>query len=408
MRRGTFSDMSRRRASLPLLVGILAGALLLSSPPTAAGFGFITKWRIRGTPPIAARGKAVYVAAANAHSQWIQKYTTTGDLIAQWRVPDDHAKSMRVTALATDSAGHVYALASNHGRIENKVLKYTDRGRLVDKWGVGMGPTARGIAVDVAGDVYVTVTADNRIEKYSSTGRPLLQFEAPGPWQIATDDSGNVYVVGRTGVSVYRDDGAFVRAWMSAGEPVGPDSGTGGLEAPTAVAVDRAGRILVSDAGRNERDVKVYTPEGVYVGQIGGPGRGNGRFRYSPNYLAIDARGDVYVVTLKTIQKFGEPSSAFSLGGAKLNVHTGTARLTATVPGVGKLNVEGEGIRSTRRRASLAGEVSLPIIPNRAAKRKLQRSGRATVKIQVTYTPTTAGNAHSATRSTHLTLVTAR
>ena len=268
--------MSRRRASLPVLVGILAGALLLTGPTTAAGFGFITKWRIRGTPPIAAQGKAVYVAAANAHSQWIQKYTTSGALITQWRVPNDHGESMRVTGIATDSAGDIYAVASNHGRITNKILKYTDHGRLIDKWEVGMGPTVRGIAVDVAENVYVTVTADNRVEKYSSTGRFLLQFEVPGPWQIATDDSANVYVVGRTGVSVYRNDGTFVRAWSSG--MAGPELGTSGLEVPTAVAVDRAGRVLVADGGRSERDVKVYTSEGAYVGQIGGPGRGNGRF----------------------------------------------------------------------------------------------------------------------------------
>ncbi len=396
--------MARRGpSSLLLLVGILLSALLLAGPPSAAGFGFITKWRIRDLPAIAAHGNAVFVAASSVHSQWIQKYTTRGALITQWMVDDDHGENLRVTGLATDKAGDVYAVASNHGRTKNKVLKYTDNGRLVDAWGVASGPTVRGIATDGSGNVYVTVTADNRIEKYSSTGRLLLRFEVPGPWGVATDNGGNVYVVGRTGVSIYRGDGAFLRGWPSG--PAGPVPATGGLEAPTDVAVDRSGRVLVSDGGKRARDVKIYTPEGVYVGEIGGPGRGNGRFRSSPNYLAVDGRGDVYVVTLRTIQKFGEPSSAFSLAGAKLNRRTGTARLTADVPGVGKLNLEGEGVRRARRRANLAGDVSLPITPSRVTRRKLQRSGRATVKIEVTYTPTTAGSAHSATRSMRLTLV---
>jgi hypothetical protein len=387
----------------PALVLVLASALLLASAQSAAGFGFITKWRIRGTPPIAAHGKAVYVAAANANSQWIQKYTTRGALVTQWRVPANHGKPMRVRGVATDGAGNLYALTVNHNRGESEILKYTDRGRLVDKWDVGMGFIARGIATDEAGNVYVTIADGNRVEKYSSTGRLLFRFEAAAPWQIATGADGAIYTVNPAGVSVYRDDGTFVRSWGSGA--AGPEPGVGGLEVPTAVAVNRAGRVLVTDAGRNERDVKVFTPEGVYVGQIGGPGRGNGRFRFSPNYLAIDTRGDLYVVSLRTIQKFGEPSSAFSLGGVKLNRRAGTARLTASLAGVGKLNVEGEGIRHARRRASVAGEVWLPIVPNRATKSRLQRTGRATVEIQVTYTPTTAGNAHPATRSTRIALV---
>lgn len=395
---------ARRDVPAVLLVGAIAGALLLFGAQSAAGFGFLTKWRIRGTPPIAAHGKDVYVAAGNASSQWIQKYTGRGSLVARWRVPEDRGKSMRVTALAVDRAGRVYALASYRGRTANAVLVYTARGRLLDRWGVGAGPTARGLAVSAAGVVYVAITADDRIERYSARGRPLPGFEVPGPQQVAAGD-GNVYVSGRTGVSVYREDGTFVLAIAAAGEP-SPENG--GLEVANAIAVDSGGRILVGDAGKRERDVKVFTPEGIYVDQIGGPGRGNGRFRFAPAYLAVDARGDLYAVSLKTIQKFGEPYSAFSLGGARVNRHAGTARLTANVPGVGKLNVEGRGIRRTRRHANLAGEVPLQVIPNRATKRKLLRDGHATVEVAVTYTPTTAGDAHAARRSTRVRLVMTR
>jgi NHL repeat len=402
------SPANKRQAWLAGLAVIFAGALLLSIPPTASGFGFVTKWRIRGSPSVAARGRAVYTTTGNAHSQWIQKYSTRGALITQWELPDNHGKAMHAAGVATDRAGHVYTVASTHDWKTNKILKYTDRGRLLDSWVAGTGSVIQGIAADAAGHVYVPVTAENRIDKYSSSGRLLLGFESPGPRQLATDERGNIYVAGNVGVSVYRSDGAPIGIWASKGAPLAPSTETGGLEVPTGIAVDTAGHILVADAGKHELDVKIYTSKGTYLGQIGGPGRGNGRFRYSPNSVAVDARGDVYVVSLRTIQKFGEPTSAFSLGGAKLNRRTGVARLVANVPGVGKLTVEGRGIRRARRRANVAGDASVPVTPNRATTRRLKRSGHATIRVQVTYTPTTAGNAHPATRSTSVTLIRTR
>jgi hypothetical protein len=386
--------MQRRRAPFAVLVAILAGVVLLSGAPRASGFGFITKWRIRDSPSIATHGRLVYVTASNARSKWIQKYTDRGSLISQWRLPDEHGKPMHLFGIATDAAGHVYAVATtpNSNWKTNLVLKYTSRGRLLDKWVVATGFTVQGIAADAAGNVYVPITTEDRIDKYSSQGRRLASFESPGPWKLAADREGGLFVIGRAGISLYRSDGTPVAMWSD--------------PAPaSAIAVEPGGNVVVAHGSRLETDVKVYTPEGTVVGEIGGPGRGNGRFNSGPNSVAVDGRGDVYVVTLRTIQKFGEPTSAFSLGDAKLNRRTGGARLVANVPGVGKLNIEGRGIKRARRRASLAGDVSLPVIPNPGTLAKLRRKGRATVQVEVTYTPSTAGNAQPATRSTSMTLI---
>ncbi len=93
------------------------------------------------------------------------------------------------------------------------------------------------------------------------------------------------------------------------------------------------------------------------------------------------------------------PSNDFSLGKLKLNKRKGTATLTVDVPGPGKLTLRGKGIRPQRpltrisssartRAVDSAGSVKLTIRARGKAKRKLRRTGRATVKARVAFTPT--------------------
>jgi len=78
----------------------------------------------------------------------------------------------------------------------------------------------------------------------------------------------------------------------------------------------------------------------------------------------------------------------FSLGKLKKDKKKGTARLTLEVPAPGELTlaptktVKGAGLR-----AQVAGELQLAIVPRGRAKEKLAEKGKATVKVEVTYTP---------------------
>ncbi len=91
-------------------------------------------------------------------------------------------------------------------------------------------------------------------------------------------------------------------------------------------------------------------------------------------------------------------SNRFSFGRLKHKRNKGTATLSVTVPGAGKLTLSGKGVvkqrplrvasRSAGRSVSAAGTVKLLIKAKGKAKRKLNSRGKVKVKLRVTYTPT--------------------
>jgi hypothetical protein len=83
-----------------------------------------------------------------------------------------------------------------------------------------------------------------------------------------------------------------------------------------------------------------------------------------------------------------KPSNAFALSKPKLNKRKGTATLTATVPGPGRLVLEGKGIKKQTKTASSREKVELTVKPTKKLKQKLNRTGKAKVPANVTFTPT--------------------
>jgi sugar lactone lactonase YvrE len=84
----------------------------------------------------------------------------------------------------------------------------------------------------------------------------------------------------------------------------------------------------------------------------------------------------------------GKPANSFALSRPNLNRRNGTATLIATVPGPGALLLTGKGIKKLTKSVSHAGRVQLTLTAQRKTSRRLRRTGRAKVTVQVTYTPT--------------------
>jgi hypothetical protein len=82
------------------------------------------------------------------------------------------------------------------------------------------------------------------------------------------------------------------------------------------------------------------------------------------------------------------PSNLIRLGKPRLNKMKGTARLPVTVSGPGVLVLTGQGVTKQKKTPNAAGTVKMLVKPTLKTLRKLQRTGRAKVKITVAYTPT--------------------
>jgi sugar lactone lactonase YvrE len=176
----------------------------------------------------------------------------------------------------------------------------------------------QGVAVDAAGNVYVADTTNNTIRKVTPTGVVTTLAGTPDdfgladgtgaaalfntPTGVAVDSAGNVYVTD-SGSAIRKVTPAGVVTTLAGSRMSGSTDGTGAdarFNVPRGVAVDGDGNVYVADFF-NETLRKV-TPAGVVTTLAGSPGQsgsadGTGadaRFD-GPAGVAVGGDGNVYV-----------------------------------------------------------------------------------------------------------------
>jgi DNA-binding beta-propeller fold protein YncE len=199
--------------------------------------------------------------------------------------------------IAVDALGNVYVSDTHHNRIQ----KFTARGEFLSAWGNG-GTNAgcldypQGLAVDGPGNVYVADTHNHRVQKFTPEGGFITQWgklgtnsgEFNSPYSIAVDPAGDLYVADAHNdrIQKFASDGTYLAAFGGSGmEP-------GKFDLPKSVAVDRAGNVYVADTG-NKR-IQQFSAEGVYLEDWGNYGKQPGQFDI-PHDVAVDPWGNVYV-----------------------------------------------------------------------------------------------------------------
>lgn len=225
--------------------------------------------------------------------------------------------------IATDESGNVYI--ADYG--ENTIQKYSSSGTLIAKWGGKgkgdgrfdwasikeideLGNTSWafsgvhiGIAIDNIGNIFVADDGNNRIQKFDSNGKFLLKWGESGvgsgqfnlPQSIAVDTKGYIYVADEHNNRIQKFDsnGKFVSMWGKNGGKNGEyGTGNGEFDMPCGISADSNGDIYVADRG-NVR-IQKLTSDGKFKSRFG-EFKSSAALGDSPIDIAIDKNDNIYI-----------------------------------------------------------------------------------------------------------------
>ncbi len=288
--------------------------------------------------------------------------------------------------VAADGAGGFYVTS----RLQNRVYRVAADGGLTCVAGSGTygfggdggpatsarfaGPT--GIAVDSAGNLFISDSGNNRIRKITPGGAvstvagdgisgfggdrgPATSAELNNPGGVAMDTAGNLYIADSGNHRIRKVTAAGVISTV-AGIGIPGFSGDGGpatsaqLNYPAGLAVDAAGSLFICDPWNNR--IRRVTTEGAIDtvagnGAAGFSGDGGQATSAPLNYpytIAVDATGNLYI---------GEFNNRRVRKVTKEGV-------ISTVAGNGGDGFSGDGGPATSAQISMAGDVAVDAAGN--------------------------------------------
>jgi DNA-binding beta-propeller fold protein YncE len=207
--------------------------------------------------------------------------------------------------VAVDAAGNVYVTDTHTNRVvklsagtnTQTVLPFTG----LDLCANDIGATTASVAVDVQGAVYVADSCHGRVVKLAagSNTQTVLPFRGlESPQGVAVDTAGTVYVVDISHGHVFR---------LAAGatKPTSlPPTGAGG---PTgAVAVDNSGDVYVScSRGRTRQSclLKLARGSNTWTRLPSALDNSGDTFSSGEQDVAVDATGSVYMISSRIVLK---------------------------------------------------------------------------------------------------------
>ncbi len=244
--------------------------------------------------------------------------------------PAVEAQLARPTGVALDGAGNLYI-----ADLGNRRIRKVDAAGAISTvagdgtygfGGDGGAATAAqlispiDVAVDGTGNLYIADLGNRRIRKvdaagaistvagdgtpgFGGDGGPATAAQLSGPYGVALDGAGNLYIADRNNHRIRKVDAAGVISTV-AGDGTYGFGGDGGpavaaqLDTPYGVAVDGAGNLYIADR-LNHRIRKVDSAGAISTvaggGPIGDGGAAVAAQLYSPRGVAPDGAGNLYI-----------------------------------------------------------------------------------------------------------------
>ena len=210
--------------------------------------------------------------------------------------------------VAVDVSGNLWVTDSSNNRVE----KFNSKGEYLTQFGSegtgnGQFKSPKGIAIDSSGNLWVVDSSNNRVQEFNAKGEYLTKFGSVGlnagqfvsPSGIAIDSAGNLFIADTSNnrVQEFNAKGEFLAKIGSSG------SGNGQFKSPKGIAIDSSGNLWVTDSANNR--VQEFNAKGEFLAKFGSEGTGNGQFK-SPTGIAIDSSGNLWVVDSSNnrVQKF--------------------------------------------------------------------------------------------------------
>jgi streptogramin lyase len=326
--------------------------------------------------------------------------------------------------IAVAPNGNVYIADSNNNRIE----VFSKGGAFRSKWGAigsanGQFTGAQDVAIGPDGSVWVADDGNARAQGFSATGgwKSLVTIESESARAVAVDLAGDVYVAAeggsRAGFRVFPGGNAATPALLGAG-----------AYSPRDVEASPDGTVFLSTAASNTADAKVrhFTKDGKSLGtfslpNISGIGvdpdcniwagdfNSRGITRYSPTGrrlgtaaytdlqaqdVAVAKNGDVYVTQLNgpivhfTVDR-SHPATASIPGrltvakGPRVRIAYGLRGVSCPAVISATATLSGHGISGTaaglRLKAGKTNVITMPLVA--PSLKTAAASGRATFKI---------------------------
>ena len=238
---------------------------------------------------------------AGVHGQGEYRYRP----VPGWGQLPDRWDLVEVAGVAVDAEDRVYVF--NRGA--HPVVVFDADGHFLRSWGEGKFVRPHGVTVSPDGTLYCVDDLDHTIRQYTPEGdllrvlgtsgrccdtgvrdrdfRTILRSGPPfnQPTNLAIAPNGDLYVTdgyGNARVHRFAPDGCLRHSWGD------PGSAPGQFNLPHGIAVLADGRVLVADR-ENDR-IQLFDPEGKYLDQWTQVQR--------PTNIALDREGRIYVSEL--------------------------------------------------------------------------------------------------------------